>query len=136
MAKQYCILNKLLSLTKRYQSRESKVSFLAKNDNSNFKMTTMKFFTLSEDHFKLLSSLPVQMISSTMALNMRKNGILSPIDIIMNTFSAIFFLVANQIYENSKLKSCINASLVLTGYFLRLCLTMTSGPHKVTLVLR
>lgn len=95
MAKPCCILNKLLSLTQRYQSRESKVSFLAKNDNSNFKMTTMKFFTLSEDHFKLLSSLPVQMISSTMALNMRKNGILSPIDIIMNTFSAIFFLVAN-----------------------------------------
>lgn len=59
MAKPYCILNKLLSLTQRYQSRESKVSFLAKNDNSNFKMTTINFFTLSEDHFKLIVKLTI-----------------------------------------------------------------------------
>lgn len=59
MAKPYCILSKLLSLTQRYQSRESKVSFLAKNDNSNFKMTTIIFFTLSEDHFKLIVKLTI-----------------------------------------------------------------------------
>lgn len=57
MAKPYCILNKLLSLTKRYQSRESKVSFLAKNDNSNFKNDYHKIFYFVRGSFQTVVKL-------------------------------------------------------------------------------
>lgn len=90
-----------------------------------------------EDHFKqCLSSLPVQMISSVMALNTRKKWhpfIYKYYN--WNTFSAILFGSKLDLWEHSKLKSCINASLVFTAYFLTWCLMMTSGPRKATLVL-
>lgn len=138
MAKQYCILNKLLSLTKRYQSRESKVSFLAKNDNSYFKMTTIKFLLCQRIISNCCQAYHCKWFnSSTMALNMRKRW--HPYTYRhYNEYIFCYILFGSKLdlWEHSKLKSCINASLVLTGYFLRLCLTMTSGPYKVTLVLR
>lgn len=138
MAKPYCILNKLLSLTKRYQSRESKVSFLAKNDNSYFKMTTIKFLLCQRIISNCCQAYHCKWFnSSTMALNMRKRW--HPYTYRhYNEYIFCYILFGSKLglWEHSKLKSCINASLVLTGYFLRLCLTMTSGPHKVTLVLR
>lgn len=130
MAKPYCILNKLLSLTQRYQSRESKVSFLTKNDNSYFKMTSIKFLLCQRIISNCCQAYHCKWFnSSTMALNMRKKW--HPFTYrYYNEYIFCYILFGSKLdlWEHSKLKSCINTSLVFDRVFSKVVLNDDQWP--------